>query len=121
MMAETPMRSANIHTAKVLMNCMRIEIGMSRAAAVSRKYKWASRNPAMTPPPHVKVNIGATLQPEKEPVIAAAAAIRYTSSALASLNKLSPSRMTDTRYGGLTRRSTAMAAEASGGDTMARA
>ena len=43
---------------------------------VSRKYSWASRTPATTPPPHVNASIGATLQPEKAPVMAAAAAMR---------------------------------------------
>src|SRR3954469_3734687 len=48
-----------------------------------------------------------------------ATAVRYTNSAVASFRRLSPSRMTMTRWGIRRRRITAEAATASGGATIA--
>ena len=76
MIADTPMLSAIIHTAKVLTNCIRMEIGMSFTIEDIFRNRRASSMPRATPPPHVNTSMGRTCHPEKLPVTAAAAAMR---------------------------------------------
>src|SRR5439155_802000 len=75
--------------------------------------------PTSTLPRDTTASNGSADQAEKLPATAAATARRYTSSALASLKRLSPSRITSSRCGGRICLSTAVAAAASGGATMA--
>jgi hypothetical protein len=67
----------------------------------------------------VSAKVGSASQGLKEPAAAAPTASRNTSSAVASLNRLSPSSTTMSRCGSPTCRSTEVAAAASGGATIA--
>ncbi len=64
------------HTAKVPMNCRTMETWMSLIRRTARRYTWASRYPATTPPPAESRSIGNTFQPTKLPVTTAPTATR---------------------------------------------
>ena len=70
-------------------------------------------------PVAVKANCRSVSLQTKVPVTTAPIAVRYSTSAVASLTKLSPSRIVTRRRGMPSRRAMAVAATASGGETMA--
>ena len=75
--------------------------------------------PIRTPPKPTQINFKAACVKENTPVSAAAIAKRYATSAVASLTRLSPSRMVTTLRGTPSLRVIAVAADASGGETIA--
>src|SRR2546430_813957 len=112
-------RSAISQTANVLQNWTTIAVATSRTRALTNVTTRDSTRPSSTLPMVTKMSVGTTRHPETAPVTVAPTARRYTRSALASLKRLSPSRITSSRLGGRSWRSTAVAAAASGGATMA--
>ena len=78
-----------------------------------------SRTPTAIPPTPTTTNDRLALSAEKDPNTTAATATRYRIRADASLTRLSPSRIVMTRRGTPRRRSTDVAATASGGATIA--
>src|SRR5438132_8715650 len=119
MMPERRGRSARIQTAKVVTNWMMTEVATSRIRPTMNSKRRDKTAPTSTLPRDTTASNGSADQAEKLPATAAATARRYTSSALASLKRLTPSRMTSSRCGGRICLSTAVAAAASGGATMA--
>ena len=75
--------------------------------------------PMATPPAPTSTNIVLASRSENAPVVTAATANRSATSADASFSRLSPSRMVVTSLGTRTFCVTAMAATASGGETIA--
>ncbi len=78
-----------------------------------------TRSPSATPPTETRTNDTLAWASENVPVIAAAMANRYATSAVASFTRLSPSRIVTTRRGTPSRWKIAVAATASGGATIA--
>ena len=101
------------------MNCSSTEMGMSSTRLIIHASMRENRNPAITPPTPVSSSATSALPAENLPVSAATVAMRNIRSAVASLKRLSPSSITNSRCGVFRRRSTAVAAAASGGDTIA--
>ena len=110
-------RSAISQTPKAVRNCMRIAVGASETRAVMRGSSMPSAQPAMSEAGTLSTSSGIVVAVMAK--VAAITAPRKITSALASLNRLSPSRMETRRRGGLMWRRTAEAATASGGATMA--
>ena len=75
-MADKPRRSAITQTAKVPMNCNRIDMGISDTRSSAHRESFPSTMPATIPPPHVSRNSGAIFQPDTVPVTAAVTANR---------------------------------------------
>ncbi len=87
-----------------------------RARTLARTKATAS--PISTPPPAAQANCR-PIRHTATDADRAAIAVRSSTSDVASLTRLSPSRMVTTRRGRPTRRATAVVATASGGATMA--
>src|SRR5687767_14764785 len=119
MIADRCSRSARIHTKNVVQNWNTTAVAGSVIRAFTISVSFESTMASTMLPTATTSVVGTTLQPEKNPVATAPTAKRYTSSALASLKRLSPSRITSSRCGGRSALSTVVAAAASGGATMA--
>src|SRR5215207_377022 len=119
MMPERCSCSARIHTRNVPQNWNSTAVATSLMRLFTMSVMRASTSPSSTLPSVTTSSVGSTVHPERKPVTVAPTARRYTSSALASLNRLSPSRITSRRCGGRSCLSTVVAAAASGGATMA--
>ena len=98
---------------------MVISTGGSRRGRRSFAISQPTANPTITPPTPTSRNPAAASVTENTPVSTAATATRYTTRPVASLSRLSPSSTVTIARGTRSRLKIAVAATASGGETIA--
>ena len=100
-------------------NVTPICVNPSSVAQSAHRVSQATPMPMTTPTSAANTNSNSVWPSANEPLIAAPTAARYNTSAVASLTRLSPSRIVTIRRGILSRFPMAVADTASGGETIA--
>src|SRR6267378_1903604 len=118
-MGDNDNRSANIHVPKVTRNCTMMEDKVPATLRATRMLSAPDITPSSAPPGTAMTRRGSSTFHALPGDTAALTAKPNASKATASFSKLSPCRTAKVRRGRLNSRSTAAAAAASGGATMA--
>src|SRR6202140_1414681 len=118
-MGDNDNRSARIQVPKVTRNCTMMEDKVPATLRATRMISAADATPSSAPPGTAKPKRGSNVFHSLPGDTAALTANPNASNATASFSKLSPCRTAIVRRGKLNSRSTAAAAAASGGATMA--